>query len=142
MLIAHPELAGDYQVRSLGIDAETTEQIFGFIQSREKVATFSLPWVLEANHFPHPKVGMPILLCDYDGKPRLVVKLTDIRNITFVEMGINESSLDGPPVQDPDIWIPLHRNYWNGLLAHYGRECTDDMPVLIEPFDYIGTVSG
>ena len=74
MLIEHPELAGDYQVRSLGIDAETTEQIFGFIQSREKVATFSLPWVIEANQFPHPKVGMPILLCDYDGMPRLVVK--------------------------------------------------------------------
>ena len=30
--------------------------------------------------------------------------------------------------------------YWNGLLAAYGRECTDDMPVLIEPFDYIGEV--
>ncbi|GIR82581.1 MAG: hypothetical protein CM15mP84_03290 [Cellvibrionales bacterium] len=43
-----------------------------------------------------------------------------------------------PPVQDPDVWIPLHRQYWNGLLAAYGRECTDDMPVLIEPFDYIG----
>jgi hypothetical protein len=57
-------------------------------------------------------------------------------------MGINESSLDGPPVQDPDIWIPLHRTYWNGLLSKYDRECTDDMPVLVEPFDYIGTVSG
>ena len=102
------------------------------------MATFSLPWVLEANHFPHPKVGMPILLCDYDGMPRLVVKLTGLRNITFGEMGINESSLDGPPVQDPDIWIPLHRNYWNGLLSKYDRECTDDMPVLVEPFDYIG----
>ena len=36
--------------------------------------------------------------------------------------------------------IPLHRTYWNGLLAAYGRECTDDMPVLIEPFDYIGEI--
>ena len=83
---------------------------------------------------------MPILLCDYDGKPRLLVKLTDIRNITFGEMGINESSLDGPPVQDPDIWIPLHRNYWNGLLSKYGRECTDDMPVPTVSTDDCGEV--
>ena len=106
------------------------------------MATFSLPWVLEANDFPYPTAGMPILLCDYDGKPRLVVKVTIIRYTSFGEMGINESSLDGPPVQDPEIWIPLHRTYWNGLLSAYGRECTDDMPVLVEPFDYIGTVSG
>ena len=135
-----PELPGDYQVRSLGIDAETTSQILGYIKTREKVATFSLPWVIEANGFPYSQAGVPIVLCDYDGNPRLIVRLTEVRETTFGEIGPTETSLDGPPVQDPDIWIPLHRTYWNGLLAAYGRECTDDMPVLIEPFDYVGEI--
>ena len=133
-------LGDDYQVRSLGIDAETTTQILEYIKTRDKVATFSLPWVIEANGFPYSEPGTPIVLCDYVGTPHLIVQLTDVRETTFGEIGYAESSLDGPPVQDPEVWIPLHRTYWNGLLAAYGRECTDDMPVLIEPFDYIGEV--
>ena len=136
----HVDLGDDYQVRSLGINAETTTQILDYIKSRHKVATFSLPWVIEANGFPYPESGIPIVLCDYFGQPHLIVRLTDVRETTFGAIGYAESSLDGPPVQDPDVWIPLHRQYWNGLLAAYGRECTDDMPVLIEPFDYIGQV--
>ena len=48
----HGGLGDDYQVRSLGIDAETTTQILDYIKTRDKVATFSLPWVIEANGFP------------------------------------------------------------------------------------------
>ena len=135
------DLGNDYQVRSLGIDAETTTKILEYIKTRDKVATFSLPWVIDANGFPHPEPGTLIVLCDYVGQPHLIVRLTDVRETTFGEIGYAESSLDGPPVQNPDVWIPLHRQYWNGLLAAYGRECTDDMPVLIEPFDYIGEVT-
>ena len=136
-----PGLGEDYQVRSLGIDSETTTQILEYIRTRDKVATFSLPWVIEANGFPNSEPGTSIVLCDYVGTPHLVVQLTGVRETTFGEIGYAESSLDGPPVQDPEVWIPLHRKYWNGLLAAYGRECTDDMPVLIEPFDYIGEVT-
>ena len=135
------ELGDDYQVRSLGIDEDTTTQILDYIKTRDKVATFSLPWVIEANGFPYSAPGIPIVLCDYVGIPHLIVRLTDVRETTFGEIGYAESSLDGPPVQDPEVWIPLHREYWNGLLAAYGRECTDDMPVLIEPFDYVGEVT-
>ena len=133
-------LGDNYQVRSLGIDAETTTQILDYIKTRDKVATFSLPWVIEANGFPYPERGIPIVLTDYIGQPHLIVRLTDVRETTFGAIGDAESSLDGPPVQDPEVWIPLHRQYWNGLLAAYGRECTDDMPVLIEPFDYVGEI--
>ena len=115
-------------------------QILEYIKTRDKVATFSLPWVIEANGFPYSEPGTPIVLCDYVGTPHLIVQLTDVRETTFGDIGYAESSLDGPPVQNPEVWIPLHRKYWNGLLAAYGRECTDDMPVLIEPFDYIGEV--
>ena len=140
---AHKQFSGlgdDYQVRSLGIDEDTTTQILDYIKTRDKVATFSLPWVIDANGFPYPEPDVPVVLCDYAGKPRLIVRLTEIRETTFGQIGHAESSLDGPPVQDPEVWIPLHRQYWNGLLAAYGRECTDDMPVLIEPFDYVGEI--
>jgi uncharacterized protein YhfF len=134
---AHSDLGDDHQVRSLGIDAETTETILEFIRAGTKVATFSLPWVMQSNGFPEPVAGMPVLLTDYRGKPRMVVRLTEVRETTFGAIGPQETSMDGPPVQDPEVWIPLHREYWNGLLSNYGRSCTDDMPVLVEPFEFV-----
>ena len=87
--------------------------------------------------FPYPESSIPIVLCDYVGQPRLIVRLTGDREKTSGVIGFAESALYGPPVKDPNVWIPLHRQYWNGLLAAYGRKCTNDMPVLIEPLDYV-----
>jgi hypothetical protein len=40
-------LGEDYQVRSLGIDAETTTQILAYIKTRDAVTTSSLPLMIE-----------------------------------------------------------------------------------------------
>jgi uncharacterized protein YhfF len=134
---AVPELGDDHQVRSLGIDEETTGLILDFIKARSKIGTFSLPWVMEQEGHPQTAPGTPVILTGYDGTPRAVVRITDIRATTFGAIGPAETGLDGPPVRDPDVWRPLHRDYWNGLLAQYGKSCTDDMPVLVEPFDLV-----
>ena len=136
-----PGLGEDYQVRSLGIDAETTTQILEYIKTRDKVATLACPGSSRRTVSPtlnpvRPSCSVTTLapLISSCGSPMCAKQ-------RFGEIGYAESSLDGPPVQDPEVWIPLHRKYWNGLLAAYGRECTDDMPVLIEPFDYIGEIT-
>lgn len=134
---AVPALPDDHQVRSLGIDEETTGLILNFINARTKVGTFSLPWVMAAEGHPDTAPGTPVILTGYDGTPEVVVRITDVRATTFGEIGPQETGLDGPPVQDVDVWKPLHREYWNGVLAKYGKSCTDDMPVLVEPFELI-----
>ncbi|MEQ8508018.1 MAG: ASCH domain-containing protein [Rhodospirillaceae bacterium] len=134
---AVPGLGEDHQVRSLGIDEETTGMILEFIKAKTKVATFSLPWVMAAEKHPETKPGTPVILTGYDGTPRAVVRITSIRETTFGEIGPAETKLDGPPVQDPEVWLPLHRDYWNGLLSQYGKKCSDDMPVLVEPFELL-----
>lgn len=60
----HPDLAGTHEVRSIGIDAETTRMILDFVKAGTKVATFSLPWVMEINNFPESLPGTPIILAD------------------------------------------------------------------------------
>ena len=104
-----PGLGEDYQVCSLGIDAETNTQIFEHIKTRDKAATCSLPWVTEANGFPYSEPGTPIVHCDYVGTPHLIVRVTDVRKTIFGDIGCAESSVDVPPVQDPEVWMPLHR---------------------------------
>lgn len=87
---------------------------------------------MAAEGHPETKPGTPVILTGYDGAPQAVVRITDVRATTFGDIGPAETGLDGPPVQDIEVWRPLHRDYWNGLLSQYGKSCTDDMPVLVD----------
>ncbi len=134
---AVPEIARDHQVRSIGIDEETTDLIIEFIKTGEKIGTYSLPWLMEAEGHPKAMPDTPIILVSYDGIPKVVVQITSVYETTFGEISLNETLLDGPPVRDLDVWIPLHTEYWNGLLLKHNRVCTADMPVLVEKFKFI-----
>ena len=134
---AVPEIARDHQVRSIGIDEETTDLIIEFIKTGEKKGTYSLPWLIEAEGYPKTNPNTPIMLVSYDGIPKVVVQITGVYETTFGNISLNDTSLDGPPVRDLDIWIPLHTEYWNDLLSKYNLACTSDMPVLVERFKFI-----
>ena len=134
---AVPEIARDHQVRSIGIDEETTDLIIEFIKTGEKKGTYSLPWLIEAEGYPKTGPNTPIILVSYDGIPKVVVQITGVYETTFGNICLNDTSLDGPPVRDLDIWIPLHTEYWNDLLSKYNLACTSDMPVLVERFKFI-----
>ena len=66
-----------------------------------------------------------------------MVQITDIEETTFGEIDYEVTKIDGPPVRDPEVWIPLHREYWNNILKPYGRSCTDDMPVIVERYKLV-----
>ena len=136
-IMAAPEIARDHQVRSIGIDEETTDLIIDFIKAGEKIGTYSLPWLMEAEGHPKAMPDTPIILVSYDGIPKVVVQITSVYETTFGEISLNDTSLDGPPVRDLDVWIPLHTDYWNGLLSKHNRVCTPDMQVLVEKFKFI-----
>ena len=40
--------------------------IISFIKAREKVGTFSLPWIMKAEHLPMRHEGLPIILHSYE----------------------------------------------------------------------------
>ena len=134
---AVPEIARDHQVRSIGIDEETTDLIIEFIKTAEKKGTYSLPWLIEAEGYPKTNPNTPIMLVSYDGIPKVVVQITGVYERRFGNICLNDTSLDGPPVRDLDVWIPLHTEYWNGLLSKHNLACTSDMPVLVEKFKFI-----
>ena len=127
----------DFQVRSIGIDEESTGLILDFICKGLKIGTFSLPWVSDAEGYGETITGTYIILTDYYGVPKMIVEIQNPFLTTFGDIGPDVTKLDGPPVQDINIWKPLHREYWNGLLLEYGKECTNDMPVIVEPFKLV-----
>ena len=132
-----PGLPEYWQVRWIGLDEASTEQVIELISSGDKTGTFSLPWLIEAAGLPESAVGDVIILIDFHGRPRLVVRLTDIRTVEFGAISAQDTAIDGTPVRDLDIWIPLHTNYWNACLAPFALSVSPAMPVLVESFELL-----
>jgi uncharacterized protein YhfF len=128
------DLAADYEPRWIGLDEPTTEEVIELIRSGDKTGTFTLPWIIEHTDQPAPTVGDSIILVDFGGHPRLLVRLTDITTVAFGDITATHTSIDGTPVRDLAVWKPLHTSYWNNLLAPYQLEVSEGMPVLVERF--------
>ena len=134
-----PELAKDlvYQIRWIGLDRDSTEKILERIVARDKTGTFTLPWIIERTDQHDPRPGDPIILVDFDGKPRVLVRLTDVYTVAFGAITEDDIAVDGEPVRSLEVWKPMHTQYWNAQLAPFGLEVNDDMPVLVEVFELL-----
>jgi len=132
--LPNANLCDDYQVRWIGLDDATTEEVIELIIAGDKTGTFSLPWLIKNTGQPEPASGDCIILVDFAGHPRLLVRLTEITTVEFGTITTTDTSIDGSPVRDLAVWIPLHTGYWNGLLAPFDLSVTEAMPVLVEKF--------
>lgn len=136
---ACPQIGPDpaHQVRWIGLDADSTLQIFELIRMGDKTGTFTLPWIIERTGQPVPQVGALLVLIDIGGRPTLLLRTRAVRDAVFGEVTAADTAVDGSPVRDPAVWVPLHTQYWNALLEPFGLAVSDDMPFWIEEFELL-----
>lgn len=129
-----PAARASVQVRWIGLDAPTTRSIFDLIRKGDKTGTFTLPWIVERTGLAPPAVGQLLALIDFDGRPVLLLRTTEVREVVFGRVTAADIAIDGSPVRDPAVWKPLHTDYWNALLQPFGLAVSDDMPFWAERF--------
>lgn len=127
----------EYQVRWIGLDDTTTQQVLDLVSTGDKTGTYTLPWLVEASGQPTPAIGDAIILIDFGGHPRLLVRLTAIEEVSFGDITELHTGVDGTPVRDLTVWKPLHTRYWNDMLEPYGRSVSEEMPVWVEKFELL-----
>lgn len=135
-----PDLALDearLEARWIGLDADSTLQIFELIRQGDKRGTFTLPWIVERTGSPVPAVGQLLMLVDITGQPVLLTRVTRVDQAIFGQVRAEHTAIDGSPVRDPAVWVPLHTVYWNQHLAPFGLEVSPDMPFWIEEFELL-----
>ena len=125
------------QIRWIGLDAPTTRSIFDLIRMGDKTGTFTLPWIVERTGLAPPTPGQLLALIDHDGRPVLLLRTIDVRQVLFGGATAEDIAIDGSPVRDPAIWKPLHTRYWNALLQPFGLAVSDDMPFWAERFELL-----
>ena len=123
--------------RWIGLDQDSTHSIFQLIRIGDKRGTFTLPWIVERTATPAPAVGNHLVLVDMDGTPTLLVRVTRVDSAVFGAVRAEHTVIDGSPVRDPAVWVPLHTQYWNDHLAPFGLAVSTDMPFWIEEFELL-----
>ncbi|MDH3511248.1 MAG: ASCH domain-containing protein [Gammaproteobacteria bacterium] len=135
--LSNAGLPNDYEVRWIGLDAESTTEILELIRAGDKTGTFTLPWIVARTDQPTPQVGAAIILIDFDGQPTLLIRLTEIVEVPFGEITAEHTAVDGTPVRSLSVWKPMHTQYWNAMLSPFAMTVDDDMPVWIEKFELL-----
>lgn len=123
-----------YRTRCIGWNMETSTAICDYVVAGEKTGTFSLPWLHDSLPETKPEIGQFIVLTNFDGEPRALLKTMALTLVTFKDIDETHTALDGPSVRDLTVWRGIHTTYWNGLLSEIGRQVEDDMPVVVERF--------
>lgn len=125
------------EIRWIGLDRESTLQIFELIRVGDKRGTFTLPWIVERTGRPQPAVGQLLVLVDITGQPVLLTRVTRVDQALFGQVRAEHTRIDGSPVRDPEVWVALHTAYWNQHLAPFGLTVSADMPFWIEEFELL-----
>ncbi|NCV87824.1 MAG: hypothetical protein EBW14_18640, partial [Oxalobacteraceae bacterium] len=73
----------DLEPRWIGLDADSTRQIFDLVRAGDKRGTFTLPWIVERTGSPIPKVGSQLVLVDMEGRPVLLTRVTRVDSAIF-----------------------------------------------------------
>lgn len=127
----------DVETRRLGADPDMIERILAVIESGEKSMTFSLPWLLDEEGRQVPTPGRHLVLMDAEDSPRLLLRLTEVRERRFGAVDADDLAREGLPMRDPETWRSLHEWVWNARLESLGKQVCPDMPVWAEYFERI-----
>ena len=127
----------DFAVRWIGADADSTDRILTHVISGAKTGTVSLPDVLAHRGEHAPDIGDGMVLIRCDGTPAVAVRITAIDVVRYADIDESHTALDGPNVRALDVWLPLHRPYFDLLLRPLGRTTGDDTLIRFETFELV-----
>jgi uncharacterized protein YhfF len=138
---AHPDLATDLEppsVEQFGDHPELTDELLELVLSGEKRATASLVAEFAAEGLPLPRIGSHWIACDSAGRPRAVLRSTELRLGDFDSVDAAFAYDEGEDDRTLESWRENHRRYWQRVAAaELGFEWTPAHTIMFERFDVV-----
>ena len=138
---ARPELATDAEppsVERFGDDPELTEELLGLVLEGTKRATATLVVEFAADDQPLPRVGSHWIACDSTGRPRVILRSTELRIATVDEVDEAFAYDEGEGDRSLAWWRDAHIRYWQRATGRLlGVEWTPDLEIVLERFDVV-----
>jgi uncharacterized protein YhfF len=135
-LAAHPEVArdDDVEVVCFGDHPELADELIAFIVDGFKRATASLVAGYAAAGEPLPVIGAHWVCCDGSGRPRAVLRTTELRLGPFHSVDERFAWDEGEYDRTLQTWLQGHRRAYERQCARIGIGFSEDLEVCFERF--------
>jgi ribonuclease BN (tRNA processing enzyme)/uncharacterized protein YhfF len=138
-LAARPDLPvdGEVPVEFFGDGPRMADELIAVVLEGPKRATAGLVAGYVAAGEPLPRVGSHWVACDGAGRPRAVLRTTELRVGPLGSVDAAFAWDEGEDDRTLESWLEGHRRYFRRECERLGAEFSDDLEVCFERFDVV-----
>jgi uncharacterized protein YhfF len=126
-----------HDVFAFGDDPGLQDELVALVLHGPKRATAMLLLEHEVGGDPMPIEGGHSVVLDGAGRPRCVVRTTEVRVAPFREVDAAFAHDEGEGDRTLRSWRENHRSCFERACARLGQTFTDELPVVLERFDLV-----
>ncbi|WP_392545393.1 ASCH domain-containing protein [Oryzobacter sp. 24SJ04S-52] len=136
---AHPHLApeDDLVVEAFGDGPALADELLAYVTDGPKRATAGLVAGYAHDGDPLPRVGSHWVACDGAGRPRVVLRTTELRVGPLHSVDERFAWDEGEGDRTLESWLDGHRRFFRRQCEQVGIEFSDDLEVCFERFSVV-----
>ncbi len=138
ILPAHSSYHSKTYIAEGGGDSPEMADELGELTARGiKTASCSALWGWEAEGKPIPHEGLITVVLDGQGEPLCIIETTEVTIRKYNEVDSEFAQAEGEGDFSLEYWREAHRNFFSRVLPKFGKEFSEDMPLVCERFRVI-----
>ncbi|WP_353828177.1 ASCH domain-containing protein [Agromyces sp. SYSU T0242] len=122
-------------VEVFGDHPALTDELLGLVLDGTKRATASLVAEFRDEGQALPRIGSHWIACDSAGRPRVILRSTELRIGPFSSVDAAFASDEGEDDRTLDSWRDNHRRYWQRICPEIGIDWHEGLDVVFERFE-------
>jgi uncharacterized protein YhfF len=126
-----------HDVFAFGNSPAMHDELLALVLQGPKRATAGLVLEFETERLPLPSVGGYSVVLDGQGRPRCVIRTTEVEVVPFREVDERFARDEGEDDRSLPSWRDGHRRYFRRACARLDRRFTEDLPVVLERFELV-----
>jgi uncharacterized protein YhfF len=126
-----------YVAEGWGDGPALADELGALIAQGIKTATCSALWEWEAEGNPIPQPGLITVVLDGHGEPLCIVETVEVSVRKYNEVNAVFAREEGEGDLSLNYWREAHRKFFSRVLPKFGKEFSEDMPLVCERFRVI-----
>ncbi len=126
-----------YVAEGFGDHPKLADELGALIVSGIKTGTCSSLWEWQAEGNPIPEVGLISIVLNGVGEPICIIETTEVSQRRFNEVDEDFARSEGEGDLSLRYWREAHTMFFSRILPKFGREFSEDMPLVCERFQVI-----
>lgn len=125
------------QTWSFGDNPALADELLDLVLSGVKTGTATALAEFEHSDEPMPVRGDLSIVLDSAGRPRALLRTTEVATVPFSEVSEEHAAAEGEDDRTLASWRREHEKYWRRVLEPLGERFGDDLPVVTERFELL-----